>query len=208
MGDPFDLTRPQVNDLPWFGLNVIPRVWQNALNAILNENTLWEGELPMHSSSDNREAIETVHELIKEIEIAMLTTVSEEGLVSRPMKTQDVEFDGDLWFLTKKDTGKFHELLRNSQVNIAYAGKSFVSIRGKAELVESTEKLKQFWSAAYEKFLETHVDDPNLVLIKVEAETAEFWDTGNKFKMVKFLLRRLLGKNTEGTEINRIVELK
>ncbi|MGO4549150.1 pyridoxamine 5'-phosphate oxidase family protein [Paenibacillus sp. 2TAB23] len=162
----------------------------------------------MHSSSDNREAIETVHELIKEIEIAMLTTVSEKGLVSRPMKTQDVEFDGDLWFLTKKDTGKFHELLRNSQVNIAYAGKSFVSIRGKAELVESTEKLKQFWSPAYEKFLETHVDDPNLILIKVEAETAEYWDIGNKFKMVKFLFRRLLGKNTEGTEINRIVELK
>ncbi|CAM4448607.1 general stress protein 26 [Paenibacillus endophyticus] len=162
----------------------------------------------MHSSSENREAIETVHELIKEIEIAMLTTVSEEGLVSRPMKTQDVEFDGDLWFLTKKDTGKFHELLRNSHVNIAYAGKSFVSIRGKAELVESTEKLKQFWSPAYEKFLETHVDDPNLVLIKVEAETAEYWDTGNKFKMVKFLFHRLLGKNTEGTEINRIVELK
>jgi general stress protein 26 len=162
----------------------------------------------MHSNSDNREAIETVHELIKDIEIAMLTTVSEEGLVSRPMKTQDVEFDGNLWFLTKKDTGKFHELLRNSQVNLAYAGKSFVSIRGKAELVESTEKLKQYWSSAYEKFLETSVDDPNLILIKVEADTAEYWDTGNKFKMAKFLFRRLLGQNTEGTEINRIVELK
>lgn len=162
----------------------------------------------MQSDSDNQEAIKAVHELIKEIEIAMLTTVSEEGLVSRPMKTQDVEFDGELWFLTKKNTGKFHELLRNSQVNIAYAGKSFISIRGKAELVESIEKVKQFWSPAYEKFLETHVDDPNLILIKVEAETAEYWDTGNPFKMVKFLFRRLLGKNTEGTEINRIVELK
>lgn len=162
----------------------------------------------MHSNSDNREAVETVQELIRDIEIAMLTTVSEEGLVSRPMKTQNDEFDGDLWFLTKKDTGKFHELLRNSQVNVAYAGKSYVSIRGMADLVEDTAKLKQFWSPAYEKFLETTVDDPNLILIKVEAETAEYWDTGNKFKMVKFLFRRLLGKNTEGTEINRVVELK
>lgn len=159
------------------------------------------------TDTNDREAAATVRELIKDIEVAMLTTISEEGLVSRPMKTQEVEFDGDLWFLTKKDTGKFHELLRNSQVNVAYAGKSFVSIRGRAEIVDSTDKLKQFWSASYEKILDTSADDPNLVLIKVEAETAEYWDVGNKFKMAKFLFRRLLGTNTEGTEINRIVEL-
>lgn len=162
----------------------------------------------MNASSDNHEAIEKVRFLIKGIETAMLTTVSPEGLVSRPMKTQEVEFDGDLWFLTKKDTGKFHELLHNKQVNVAYAGKSFVSIRGEAELVDSKEKLKQFWSPAYEKLLETTIDDPNLVLIKVKAETAEYWDSGNKFKMVKFLFNRLIGKDTQGTHVNEMVELR
>jgi len=161
----------------------------------------------MNPTSDNSEAIEKVRELIKGIDTAMLTTVSEEGLVSRPMKTQDVEFDGNLWFLTMKDTGKFHELLRNRQVNVAYAGKSFVSIRGEAELVESSEKVKEFWNPIYEQLLETTYDDPNLILIKVKADTAEYWDSGNKFKMAKFLFSRLLGNNTEGTDINRIVEL-
>ncbi|WP_055109355.1 pyridoxamine 5'-phosphate oxidase family protein [Paenibacillus ihumii] len=159
------------------------------------------------SVTGNQEAIKNVHELIKGIETAMLTTVSEEGLVSRPMKTQDVEFDGTLWFLTKKDSGKFHELLHNQHVNVAYVGKSFVSIRGKAELVEDQEKLQQFWNPMYEELLETTSDDPNLVLIKVNAETAEYWDSGNKFKMVKFLFRRMLGKNTEGTDMNQIVHL-
>ncbi|AZN40322.1 pyridoxamine 5'-phosphate oxidase family protein [Paenibacillus albus] len=161
----------------------------------------------MEPTSNLQEAIEKVRELIGDIEIAMLTTVSEEGLVARPMKTQDTEFDGTLWFLTKKDTGKFEELLHNRQVNVSYAGKSFVSIRGEAELVDSTEKIKEFWSPVYEKLLETTYDDPNLVLIKVTAETAEYWDTGNKFKMAKFLFSRLLGRNTEGTNINQIVEL-
>lgn len=161
----------------------------------------------MHAHTDDREAIAKVRELIKDIEVAMLTTIAEEGLVSRPMKTQEVEFDGDLWFLTKKDTGKFHELLRDSRVNVAYADNSFVSIRGKAEIVEDRDKLKEFWNAAYEKFLETSADDPNLILIKVEAETAEYWDAGNKFKMAKFLFRRLLGRNTEDTDINRIVDM-
>ncbi|WP_138494871.1 pyridoxamine 5'-phosphate oxidase family protein [Paenibacillus pinistramenti] len=162
----------------------------------------------MNTAYDQQEAIEKVRDLIKDINTAMLTTISDEGLVSRPMKTQDVEFDGDLWFLTKKDTDKFHELLQNRQVNVAYAGKSFVSIRGEAELVQSTEKLKEFWSKAYEEILETTVDDPNLVLIKVKAEAAEYWDSGNKFKMVKFMFRRMMGKNTEGTDINKTVELE
>ncbi|MBP3965073.1 pyridoxamine 5'-phosphate oxidase family protein [Paenibacillus lignilyticus] len=161
----------------------------------------------METTVNKQEAISKVSELIKDIEIAMLTTVSEDGLVSRPMKTQDVEFDGNLWFLTKKDTGKFEELLHNRQVNVSYAGKSFVSIRGEAELVDSTEKIKEFWNVAYEKLLETTYDDPILVLIKVKAETAEYWDTGNKFKMAKFLFSRLLGKNTEGTDINQMVNL-
>ncbi|PWW08706.1 general stress protein 26 [Paenibacillus cellulosilyticus] len=161
----------------------------------------------MDALSDHQEAVETVHKLIKDIEIAMLTTSSEEGLVSRPMKTQDADFDGTLWFLTKKDTSKFHELLHNKQVNVAYAGHSFVSIRGEAELVESVEKIKQFWNPVYEKMLETNYDDPNLVLIRVTADAAEYWDSGNKFKMAKFLFHRLLGQNTEGSAINQSVQL-
>ncbi len=52
----------------------------------------------------NQEAVETVKDIIKDVETAMLSTISEGGINSRPMQTQDIEFDGDLWFLTKKDT--------------------------------------------------------------------------------------------------------
>lgn len=48
----------------------------------------------------NRESVEKLRELIKDIDIAMLTTIDEDGtLRSRPMGTQKAEFDGDLWFL-------------------------------------------------------------------------------------------------------------
>ena len=62
-----------------------------------------------------QEEMETLRELIKDIDTAMLTTVSDEGLVSRPMKTQEVEFDGDLWFFTKKETNKFKEIIFHDQ---------------------------------------------------------------------------------------------
>lgn len=95
-------------------------------------------------NNSHQEAVETVRDLIKGIDTAMLTTISAEGLVSRPMKTQEVEFDGDLWFLTKKDTSKFEEILHDPRVNVIYADKSYVSIRGTAKLVQDVEKKKNF----------------------------------------------------------------
>lgn len=156
----------------------------------------------------NQEAVDTVKDLIKDIDTAMFTTISEEGLTSRPMQTQELEFDGDLWFLTKKDTTKYQEILYNPHVNVAYVGKSYVSIRGTAEIVEDPAKKKELWNKVYEKLLETTYDDPNIVLIKVHTDTAEYWDTGNLMKSVKHFFKRVAGKNTEGTEINKTVDLK
>jgi len=143
------------------------------------------------------EAVETVRELIKDIETAMLTTISGERLVSRPMQTQDIEFDGDLWFLTKKDTSKYTELLADPRVNVAYAGNSYVSISGTAEFVNDLERKKEMWNKMYEKILDVSYDDPNLVLIRIHTETAEYWESGSAAKMVTHLLKKAVGKNSD-----------
>ncbi|CEG27093.1 pyridoxamine 5'-phosphate oxidase family protein [Bacillus sp. B-jedd] len=153
------------------------------------------------------EELETLRELIKDVDTAMLTTASEEGLVSRPMKTQEVEFDGDLWFFTKKETNKYEEILNDQDVNVAYAGKSYVSVRGKAEIVEDLNKKKELWSKAYEKIMQTTYDDPDVVLIKVKAEAAEYWETGNFVKKIAFMYKRMTGQNAESADINETLDL-
>lgn len=161
------------------------------------------------TQSDHEKAIETVRKLIKGIDIAMLTTITSEGLVSRPMKTQEVEFDGDLYFITKKDTSKYEELAHNPHVNVVYVGDSYVSIRGKGQLIQDRDKIKQYWNVAYEKMLKTTSDDPNLILIKVNAETAEYWDTGNWLKSALAFVYQLSGKkDPDQTNINNTIKLK
>ncbi|MGG3284178.1 pyridoxamine 5'-phosphate oxidase family protein [Paenibacillus solani] len=156
----------------------------------------------------NHEAVETVKDIIKDIETAMFATISEGGINSRPMQTQHIEFDGDLWFLTMRDTSKYAEIMANPNVNIAYVGKSYVSIRGKAEVVNDVERKKELWNAAYEKFLKTSYDDPNVILIKVDTDTAEYWETGDKTKTVKAFFKKLVGQKPEGdSEINKTVDL-
>lgn len=151
--------------------------------------------------------METLRELIKDVDIAMLTTVSDEGLISRPMKTQEVEFDGDLWFFTKKETNKYREILHDQDVNVAYAGKSYVSVRGQAEIVDDLNKKKELWNKAYEKIMQTSYDDPNVVLLKVKAEAAEYWETGNFSKKIAFIYKSMTGQSAESTDINETVEL-
>lgn len=155
-----------------------------------------------------QEDIETLRELIKGVEIAMVTTMSEDGLVSRPMKTQEVEFDGDLWFFTKKQTSKYEEIQHDASVNVAYVGKSYVSVRGKAEIVEDLDKKKEFWNKAHEKIMQTTFDDPNVILIKIKAEAAEFWETGNFIKNIAFMYKQMTGKETESVEMNQTIELE
>ncbi|MBT2685963.1 pyridoxamine 5'-phosphate oxidase family protein [Bacillus sp. ISL-37] len=159
------------------------------------------------SSMIKQEEVETLRELIKDVDTAMLTTVTEEGLVSRPMKTQEVEFDGDLWFFTKKETNKYEEILHDQDVNVAYAGKSYVSVRGRAEIVEDLDKKKELWSKAYEQIMQTSYDDPSVVLIKVKAEAAEYWETGNFIKRIAFMYKRMTGQSSESTDINETMEL-
>lgn len=154
-----------------------------------------------------QEEIETLRELIKDIDTAMLTTASEEGLVSRPMKTQEVEFDGDLWFFTKKETNKYDEIIHNQDVNVAYVGKSYVSVRGKAEIVEDLHKKKELWSTVYEKIMQTSYDDPNVILLKINVEAAEYWEQGNLIKNIIFYYKRMTGQNSRSADINETLEL-
>ena len=157
----------------------------------------------------NQDELEKLRELIKDVDTAMLTTQSEEGLVSRPMKTQDVEYDGDLWFFTKKETDKYREVLHNKQVNVSYAGKSYVSVRGTAEVVEDPAKKKEYWNAAYEKLMDTTADDPNVILLKINVDAAEYWETGSMTKNAVNLFKKLTGgEETDPADMNKTIETK
>ena len=130
--------------------------------------------------SDRNDNIRHLANLIKDVEIAMLTTTQADGrLVSRPLGTQQVEFDGDLWFATGADSEKVAEIKANPQVNVAYASSgrnTYVSVSGKASIVADKAKIAELWSPAMNIFFPGGKDDPNLRLIRVRAESAEYWD--------------------------------
>lgn len=102
------------------------------------------------------EHIAQLAELIKDVEVAMFTTTGVDGrLYSRPLATQQVAFDGDLWFVITADSPKVAEIALDPRVNVAYASPSkntYVSVAGRARVVDDRAKIEELWSPAMKLF--------------------------------------------------------
>jgi general stress protein 26 len=118
--------------------------------------------------------------MIRGVKVAMLTTQGRDGsLHSRPMATQEVEFDRILWFFTAADSVKAAEIHAHPRVNLSYVSTQdhfYVSLSGRAELLRDEEKMKELWSPACRTWFPKGLDDPDLVLLRVDVELAEHWD--------------------------------
>lgn len=131
------------------------------------------------------EARDKIWDLIKDIKVAMMATWDEDShkAHSRPMMAlQTEEFDGTLWFFTGKDSRKAHEVSESREALLNYSdpkGQKYVSVSGQASLVDDREKIAELWTDYARIWFPDGIDDPNLVLLRFEAETAEFWEAPN-----------------------------
>ena len=121
-----------------------------------------------------------VTELVKDAKVAMLTTVTADGKhVSRPMGLQEVEFDGDLWFFAYEDSAKVAQIRAMPEVNVSFSDEkqhSWTSVAGRAEVVHDRAKAEQLYTPVLKAWFPDGLDTDGLTLIKVEADTAEYWD--------------------------------
>ena len=143
-------------------------------------------------------------ELTKDSRFVMLTTTDAEGhLVSRPMSRQDSDLDGDLWFIATRDSRKVEHIRANPTVGVTITGQSsWVSISGRAEIVDDVEKLKEYWSTFAEAWIPEGPEDPNAILIRVDVHTAEYWDNpgGRVSSVISLAKSKLTGKPYDGGE--------
>ncbi|MEU4691147.1 pyridoxamine 5'-phosphate oxidase family protein [Actinoplanes sp. NPDC023714] len=141
--------------------------------------------------TDEQAQRDKVREIVKEARICMVTTMTEDGRhVSRPMALQDVEFDGDLWFFTYSDSDLVEQIGRHPQVNVAFSDtkqNNWVSIAGAATRVEDRAKAEELWNPALKAWFPDGLETPNLTLVKVTGETAEYWAAAHSSKVITML---------------------
>lgn len=131
-----------------------------------------------HVPNDDEARIK-VRELIEQIRTVMLvTTDAEGGLDSRPMAVLAVEGD-TVWFFTDVNSPKTMAIGQDHDVLLACAntsGQDYVSVRGKARVMQDLEKQKALWTEIARLWFPEGAASPNLALVAVEMTGAEYWD--------------------------------
>ncbi|MEP6851591.1 MAG: pyridoxamine 5'-phosphate oxidase family protein [bacterium] len=158
--------------------------------------------------TEDQDHTATLAELMKDIRFSMLTTVDSDGtLIARPMANQEVEFDGDMWFFAARNSRKVSHLNANSHVGVALSSTDkWVSIDGTAAVVEDKAKARELWNAGVEAWFPDGPDSDDIVLLKVSAESGEYWDNpgGRVATALSFAKAKLTGSRYEGGENEKV----
>jgi len=149
-----------------------------------------------------------VAELISGERFAFFTTRTPDGtLTSRPMTLQEVEFDGDLWFFAERDSHPVRHITLSPQVNVGVgSGGTWVSLTGDAVVVDDVARKRELWNSAVEAWFPQGPDDGSVVLIKVEGNSAEYWDSpgGRLATVFSFAKAKVTGRRIEGGENEKV----
>lgn len=165
----------------------------------------------MHLMTDTTPDLSTLIDLTKDSRFVMLTTTAADGqLISRPMARQEIDLDADLWFIATRDSRKVAHIRAHPVVGVTIASQSsWVSISGRAEVVDDLEKLKELWNTFAEAWLPEGPEDPNAILIHVDAESAEYWDSpgGRVATLLSLAKSKITGQPYDGGDHATVTDL-
>jgi general stress protein 26 len=124
------------------------------------------------------EQTQKLDELVKTFDTAMLVTQSLHGdLRARPMAIAEYGGTGALYFVTRADDEKLEEVLQAPGVAVTMQHDGcHLSISGKAKISTDKALAGRLWSASMRLWFPGGVDDPEMTVIMVDPDWAEYWD--------------------------------
>jgi general stress protein 26 len=137
----------------------------------------------------NDEPVKKIRELLEDFDTALLITHGSDLMFhARPMAIARVESNCDLWFFTSRNSAKVREIENDQRVLIVCQNEMsrYVAVQASAKLIFDRNKAAELWKDSFQVWFPQGVNDPELRLIRAQAESAEYWDNAG-FKSVKYL---------------------
>ena len=137
---------------------------------------------------NNEEAVAKLKKLAEKINICLFCTELETlPITTRPMAVQQVDVQGNIWFISSGESNKNFEIKEDNRVQLFFAGSAYeyLSIYGNAYIYKDKEKIEELWTPIAKAWFEEGKDDPSITVIRVAPSDAYYWDTENG-KLVSF----------------------
>ena len=118
------------------------------------------------------------------------------------MSVQQVDDEGNLWFLSANDSHQNKELALDPSVKLYFQGSAhsdFLQLTGRATISTDRAKIKELWEPIIKTWFTEGVEDPRITVIKVTPTEGYYWDTkhGNAVAGIKMLIGATLGKTLD-----------
>ena len=153
--------------------------------------------------------IDRAWELMKKIGFAMLVTRDGDKLRARPMSAHVERDNNAIYFLTDARQHKDDELARHPDINLSFADagdQKYISVTGTAVVSNDRAKIKELFSMPAKAWWDSP-DDPNIRVLKITPDDAEFWDSpGSVISYVKMAAAAVSGTRPD-LGVNRKVSL-
>lgn len=147
-------------------------------------------------SNDDARDQDRVWDLMKKIGFAMLVTRDGDRLRARPMSAYLARGENMIYFLTDARHHKDEEIARSPQVNLSFAdagNQKYVSLTGTAAISNDRGKIRELFSTPAKAWWDS-AEDPNIRLLKIAPDDAEFWDSpGTVVSYVKMAAAAVTG---------------
>lgn len=148
----------------------------------------------------NQEAIDKLTDLVNKIDIGMLCTYStgQQYIHSVPMSRQEVDDQGNIWYLFSSDSLTYDNLQNDKRVSVLFSQPSdynFLNVHGTAEIYQDKARIDKYWNKFMEAWFEKGKDDPHIRVLKVNVKDANYWDnkTNKLFTFFKVAASAITG---------------
>lgn len=146
-----------------------------------------------------RQAIDKLKEIVSKNKVCLFATNLEKlPIESRPMMVQECDDEGNLWFISGKDSHKNIDIQRNNRVQLFFTNSfdsEYLSIYGHAFIYDDKQIIEAKWSEGVRKWLKSK-DNPNVSVIRVAPLNSYYWDIKGEHisSMLSFAWAIIVGK--------------
>ena len=142
--------------------------------------------------ADARELEDRLWSALKSDRTMMLGLDGVEDGHARPMTAQLDGEKGPVWFFTARDNALVQKLHLGNRTIATFAAKGhdlFATLHGSLHVDNDRAMIDRLWNRFIAAWYEGGKDDPNLVLLRFDAEKAEVWlDASSIVAGIKMLL--------------------
>ena len=143
-----------------------------------------------------QEALEKIRTLAKKSGSCFMCTKLVAGgpFSTRPMAAEEIDDEGNFWFLSAVDSDKNEQISADPGVQLLFQGSAytdFLSLYGYATISTDKSVIEKLWDPTMKTWFTEGVDDPRITVLKFRPTEGYYWDT--KHGMAVAMVKRAIG---------------